>query len=87
MNFLSLAGFLIFAIGGLWGSIASFGFLADKIGFFWALVSMILAPVSLTISAIWAGASEGNWSILAIGVTSTVVGLGLVGIGSRNSGQ
>ena len=87
MNFFTLAGFVIFAIGGLWGSIASFGFLSDKIGFFWALLSMILAPVSLTIAAIWAGVSEGNWSILTIGLVSTIAGVGLMGIGNRNQGQ
>jgi hypothetical protein len=85
MNFFKLLGFLVWAIGGIWGAIASFGFLATKIGVFWAIVSMFFAPISLPLAAVWAGLSEGNWSILMIGVGSYISGMLLSVVGSKNT--
>lgn len=55
---------LIYWIGGLWVLMAEWGWLADKVGAFWASAAVVLLPVMLVATPLVAGFMDGQWAYL-----------------------
>jgi hypothetical protein len=64
-------------IGGLWVLMAEMGWLADKIGWFWAGACLLIAPVVLVATPLAAGLVDGQWAYLWLSLTT--LGLAFAG--------
>jgi len=64
---------IVWWVGGVWGLVATFGWLSDKIGTLFSLLALFVLPISLPIVALIAGFADGNWSIAGIGFGALVI--------------
>ncbi|MGC1872376.1 MAG: hypothetical protein WA700_15575 [Acidobacteriaceae bacterium] len=65
-SFLKLIGYFIFIVGGVWGFILCLAIIVKVVGFWGVVASIVLAPVTLIASPVYAGFAWHNWLPLAL---------------------
>lgn len=73
--------FVVWYFGGVWGLFATFGFLEERIGFFFSALALFILPISFPATALFAGFAEGNWSLAIIAFGSMILAIlsGMIG--------
>lgn len=79
---ITVVGWAVFAIAGLWGFFLCFAIISKVVGFWGLVASLILGPVTFFAAPLYAGFVWGNWFPLAIDYGGCLIGAIFVGIGS-----
>ena len=82
-----VAGYIVFAIAGIWGFFLCIGIISDAAGFWGIVAALFLGPVTFVAAPLYAGFSNGDWFPLILNYGGGISAMILIGIGSAISGD
>jgi len=80
-----VAGYIVFAIAGIWGFFLCIGLISDAAGFWGIVAALFLGPVTFVAAPVYAGFSLGDWFPLILNYGGGISAAVLIGIGSAIS--
>ena len=86
-GFIKVAGWIVFAVTGLWGFFLCLGIISKAAGFWGLVAALFLGPVTFVAAPLYAGFAWGNWFPLVLNYGGGIAAAVLISIGSALSGE
>lgn len=78
---------LIFALGGVWGTLICLKIVTDALGFIGGVIAFFLFPITVVFAPFYAGLAHENWFPLILVYGTGISGSVLYGLGLKISGN
>lgn len=84
---IKVAGWIVFAVSGLWGFFLCMGIISKAAGFWGIIAALLLGPVTFVAAPLYAGFAWGDWFPLVLNYGGGIAAAALIGIGSAFSSE
>jgi hypothetical protein len=82
-----LAAVGVLVVGGLWGFLLSLGIISDAAGFWGVVAAVLLAPITIAATPVYAGFAWGEWVPMALNYGGGLASALLLYLGAALGGE